>query len=194
MATTATPATAHGGRGARERILAAAGELFYRQGLNATGVEQLAETAHVSKRTLYQHFPSKDDVMVAYLERITPDMLSRSLAQLQDTSVPARDRLVRLFRPDRGSRGCPYLNATAELCDDDHPARLVARARKQEFVDRLTALAAEAGASDAAALGSQLAVLSDGARAQAAALGSDVPFTHAQTVAELLIDRAVSAR
>ena len=59
--------TSRGGRGARQRILDAAAELFYRQGINATGVERLATESSVSKRTLYQHFPSKMAVVEEYL-------------------------------------------------------------------------------------------------------------------------------
>ena len=66
---TARPA-GRGGRGARERILTAATTLFHREGIRATGVEQLIEHAHVSKRTFYQHFSSKNDLVEEYLRRI----------------------------------------------------------------------------------------------------------------------------
>ena len=66
---TARPA-GRGGRGARERILTAATTLFHREGIHATGVERLTEHAHVSKRTFYQHFSSKNDLVEEYLRRI----------------------------------------------------------------------------------------------------------------------------
>jgi AcrR family transcriptional regulator len=66
---TARPA-GRGGRGARERILTAATTLFHREGIHATGVERLTEYAHVSKRTFYQHFSSKNDLVEEYLRRI----------------------------------------------------------------------------------------------------------------------------
>jgi AcrR family transcriptional regulator len=65
--------TRHGGRGARQRILNAASELFYLEGINATGVERVASKASVSKRTLYQHFPSKTTLAEEYLRRLRQD-------------------------------------------------------------------------------------------------------------------------
>lgn len=186
-----TTSTRTGGRGARERILAAAGELFYRQGILATGVEELAESAHVSKRTLYQHFPSKDEVVVAYLDAITLADLGPAMSGLLDSSRPARERLLGVFDADPTHRGCPFLNASAELFDPAHPARRASCRHKQEFVDRLIALAREAGAADPALLGHQLALLSDGARAQGATLDSDEPLRYARTVAEGLLAAAL---
>jgi len=183
--------TTAGGRGARERILTAATELFYRNGIGATGVEQLADTAHVSKRTLYQHFPSKDDVVVAYLDGITFEDLGPAMAGLVDSTRPPRDRLMGIFDPNQGLRGCPFLNATAELSDPDHPARHASCLHKQQFIDRLIALAAQAGASDPDLLGHQLALLSDGARAQGAALNSEEPLHYARTVAQALLAAAL---
>jgi AcrR family transcriptional regulator len=68
--TATAPPAERGGRGARERILAAATTLFHREGIHATGVERLTEQAHVSKRTFYQHFPSKNDLVEEYLRRV----------------------------------------------------------------------------------------------------------------------------
>jgi AcrR family transcriptional regulator len=186
--------TMTGGRGARERILTAAADLFYRQGITATGVEELADTAHVSKRTLYQHFGSKDELAVAYLDGITLESLGPEMARLVDESIPARDRLLGIFEPGSGRRGCPFLNASAELADVTHPARDAACTHKQQFVDVLIGLAGAAGASDPDLLGHQLAVLSDGARAQGAALRSDEPLRYARLAADALISAAVPSR
>jgi AcrR family transcriptional regulator len=183
--TTATART--GGRGARDRILAAASELFRENGINATGVEQLAESAHVSKRTLYQHFASKDEVVAAYLAQIELDDLGPAMRTLARTDLPARERLLGIFEPDGDLRGCPFLNTGAELCDPQHPARLVARDRKQAFVDLLIAVAAEAGVADPDQVGHALALLSDGVRAQSATLNSADPFRYARVLAEQLV-------
>src|ERR1700761_3728474 len=83
-----------GGRGARQRILDTAAELFYRDGINATGVERLAAEASVSKRTLYQHFPSKTDVVEEYLrgmEQLVADTV------IESTGLTPRQRLVGAF-------------------------------------------------------------------------------------------------
>ncbi|WP_203921882.1 TetR/AcrR family transcriptional regulator [Rugosimonospora africana] len=180
-----------GGRGARERILRAATDLFYEQGIGNTGVEQLAEAAHVSKRTLYQHFPSKDELIVGYLRRVTEQRLPALTGVLADTGMTARERLLGVFDVD-AARGCPFVNAAAELADAEHPARRVCSENKQAFIDTLIRLAAEAGARDPDALGHQLAVLYDGATAQGGALHSTQPAYHARAAAAALIDLATA--
>jgi AcrR family transcriptional regulator len=176
-----------------QRILAAAQELFYWHGINATGVEQLAAHAHVSKRTLYQHFAGKDDLVAAYLLRFGEELRSPPSMVLRREDLPARQRLIGVFDPAPGSRGCPYLNASAEIADVDHPARAEAKRGKQAFIAELIRVAAEAGARDPAQLGNQLAILSDGARAQSNALQSDEPMDHARDIAEVLIDTALGS-
>jgi AcrR family transcriptional regulator len=194
MASSTSPSTSSstsgGGRGARDRILDAATTLFYTEGINATGVEHLAEHAHVSKRTLYQHFASKDELIVAYLRRFGEDKPLPPSVALDRTDISARDRLLEVFRPAPDTRGCPFLNTSAELAEPDHPARIVAKLSKQAFIDALARVATEAGARDPQQLGHRLAVLSDGAQAQAATLQSGEPFELARGIAEQLIDAA----
>jgi AcrR family transcriptional regulator len=180
-----------GGRGARERILRAATDLFYEQGINSTGIEALAEAAHVSKRTLYQHFASKDELIVEYLRHVTGQRLPALVSVLADTGMTARDRMLGIFDLD-AVRGCPFVNAAAELADVEHPARQVCGEHKQAFIDALIGLAAEAGARDPESLGHQLAVLYDGASAQSGALHSTEPPRHARAAAAALIDLATA--
>src|ERR1700733_12860050 len=101
-------ATNKGGRGARQRILDAAAELFYREGINATGVERLAAESSVSKRTLYQHFPSKTAVVEEYLRSI--EQLAAHVGIDSNDQTP-RQRLLAVFdvpaAPGAQFRGCP---------------------------------------------------------------------------------------
>ena len=83
-----------GGRGARRRILAAAADLFYREGINATGVERLATESAVSKRTLYQHFPSKTAVVEEYLRSVAESIGDPIEARADD---PPRERMLAQF-------------------------------------------------------------------------------------------------
>jgi AcrR family transcriptional regulator len=175
----------------RERILTAATDLFYRQGILATGVEELAATAHVSKRTLYQQFPSKDAVAVAYLNGITLADLGPAMAGLRDSARPARERLLDIFTLGPMWRGCPFLNASAEFADPSHPARAAAREHKEQFIEILVDLSAEAGAPDPDELGHQLALLFDGARSQGIALDSEVPLRYARPAAAALLAAAL---
>ena len=186
-----TNTTRTGGRGACERILEAASELFYQRGINATGVEALAERAHVSKRTLYQHFASKDEVVIAYVQRVAEQQRDGLSRILTSNDVPARQRLVDIFQPLDSFRGCPYVNASVEIADPEHPARVEAARYKRQFVDELSRVASEAGARDPEKLGHQLAVLSDGARSQSAVLQSDEPLTYARDMAERLLSEAI---
>ena len=110
-------APARGGRGARKRILDAAAELFYREGINATGVDRLAEAASVSKRTLYQHFPSKSAVVEEYLRTLEEHIADPVNPRPRDVERTPRERLLALFerrRPPGRLRGCPFHNAAVE--------------------------------------------------------------------------------
>src|SRR4051812_33014448 len=106
-----------GGRGARPRIMKAAMDLFYREGINATGVERLASAASVSKRTLYQHFPSKVAVVEEYLRTIQQSVGDPIRPDPDADHRTPRARLLSLFStpsPDGQMRGCPFHNAAVE--------------------------------------------------------------------------------
>ena len=182
-----------GGRGARQRILDAAAELFYRDGINATGVERLAAESSVSKRTLYQHFPSKTAVVEEYLRGI--DQRASRLPTGTSDQTP-RQRLLAVFdtpkAPTRTLRGCPFHNAAVEAAGTMPGVHEIVRASKGSFADALTDLAGQAGAADPRRLGNQLAVLSEGAAALATSLDDPTPWAWAKTAAEALIDQALA--
>jgi AcrR family transcriptional regulator len=186
-------ATSKGGRGARQRILDAAAQLFYREGINATGVERLAAESSVSKRTLYQHFPSKTAVVEAYLRGIEDRVASPAASA--DGLTP-RERLLAVFEAPtaRGGplRGCPFHNAAVEAAGSMPGVQEIVRASKRSFVDGLTELANQAGAADPQLLGNELGVLYEGAAALATSLDDRSPWTPARAAAETLIDQAVT--
>jgi len=183
-----------GGRGARERIERAAADLFYRNGIHATGVELIAQRANVSKRTLYQHFGSKTDLVDNYLRGIEARGGSPTEKRLDDTDLPARERLLAIFDLRRSDvvRGCPYHNAVVESAGSLASTDEIVRAHKREFTCRLIAVAREAGAADPHLLGQQLAVLFEGATAMATSLNDTAPVVHARAAAATLIDAALS--
>jgi AcrR family transcriptional regulator len=188
--------SARGGRGARERIERAAAQLFYRNGIHATGVELVAQQANVSKRTLYQHFPSKKDLVENYLHGFDARGGSPSEKRLEDTDLPARERLLAIFELRRSDvvRGCPFHNAAVESAGVLPNADRIVRNHKLEFTRRLIAVAREAGATDPQLLGQQLAVLFEGATAMATSLNDTAPVAHARAAAAALIDAAVADR
>ena len=181
-----------GGRGARQRILNAAAELFYREGINATGVERLAAESSVSKRTLYQHFPSKTAVVEEYLRSIE-DRVPSPLADAGDKTP--RERLLAVFQgPARSGplRGCPFHNAAVEAAGSMPGVQEIVRTSKRSFIDGLTELANQAGAADPQLLGNELSVLYEGAAALATSLDDLSPWAHARAAAETLIDQALA--
>jgi len=185
-----------GGRGARDRIVQAAVGLFRDRGINATGVAELAAAAHVSKRTLYRHFPSKDDIVVAYLRAFERDPGLIAEGALTRTDLTARARLLELFsalaEQDRPFRGCPFAAAAVELADPSHPGHRFAAKHKCRFAEQLSELAREAGVRPAEPVGRRLALLYDGAAAQTAVLDSPEPAAEAFAVAAALLEAAIA--
>jgi AcrR family transcriptional regulator len=168
-AMTASPGADRGGRGARERILQAAGRLFYQKGIHATGIAAITETAHVSTRTFYQHFASKNALIEAYLRRYGADVPMTSELQLRRTDLTPRERLLAIFHPFEAARGvvrgCPFHNAAVESAGEMPRVTHLVEQHKRAFRDLLIATAAEAGAADPTSLGRQLAVIYEGAAA-----------------------------
>ena len=148
----------------KDRILETADRLFYLQGIRAVGVDTIAAEIGISKRTLYNHFPSKDALISAYLARrfVAPRPSDKSpLDQILGTF----DSLERRFSA-KDFRGCPFVNAVAELGSEDQSVRRIAVAFKESrrlwFRDHLVQL----GVPDAEGLATQLALLVDGSIAQ----------------------------
>ena len=155
------------GRGARERILSASKQLFRDQGINSTGIDQLCAVAEVSKHTLYQHFPGKDELIAEHLRRFDPDILPEVFDR---ADLTPRERLLAAF--DIHPPLCPFIAAAVEIHDPGHPARLYARDYKKALAARLTETAREAGATNPEQLGEQLALLLDGAAARSRVLNT----------------------
>jgi len=148
----------------KARILETADRLFYLQGIRAVGVDTVAAEVGISKRTLYNHFPSKDALIAAYLQRrfkMPPLSDKAPAAQILGTF----DSLERRFG-SAGFRGCPFVNAVAELGAEDRTVRKIAVAFKESrrvwFRDLLTQLDVD----DPDGIATQLALLVDGSIAQ----------------------------
>lgn len=179
----------------RERILATASDLFYREGVRAVGVDLVVARAGVAKTSLYRHFPSKDHLIQAFLEREDRDFWRKwdevAAAHEGNPAAELEAHLAwignRVARP--GYRGCPQINVAAEFPSPDHPARAVAIAHKAELRRRLTALVA--GMSpNADELGGQLALIINGAFASGPFFDGDDPATTLSAIAGALIGTA----
>ena len=145
----------------KQRILETADRLFYLHGIRAIGVDTVAAEIGISKRTLYNHFPSKDDLIRAYLGRRSVAMPASDKSPI-DQILGTFDALERRFGA-RDFRGCPFVNAVAELGAEDHAVRQIATAFKDGRRARFRELLQQLGASDADRLATQLQLLVDGA-------------------------------
>jgi AcrR family transcriptional regulator len=148
----------------KERILETADRLFYLQGLRAIGVDTIAAEIGISKRTLYNHFPSKDALISAYLERrfVQP---RRSDKPPAEQILATFDSLERRFSA-RDFRGCPFVNAVAELGPEDRDVRSIAIAFKESRRVWFRDLLMQLDVADAEGLATQLVLLVDGSIAQ----------------------------
>ncbi|SEH46009.1 DNA-binding transcriptional regulator, AcrR family [Mycolicibacterium rutilum] len=191
LTTVTTETPARGGRGARERLAATAAKLFYRNGINATGVEMVIQQAKVSKRTLYQHFSSKTELVENYLRMFDAEGTPME-RPLDRTDLAPRERLLAIFDapPVEQFRGCPFHNAAVESAGAWPTVDELVRTHKRRFAERLVAVAGEAGAADPYALGNQLLVLFEGATALATSLNDTAALLHARAAAAKLIDEA----
>ena len=189
----APPTKGRGGRGARQRILNSAVDLFYREGINATGVERLASEASVSKRTLYQHFPSKTAVVEEYLRFIQQAVDDPIRPGPDAADRTPRDRILALFvtpSPGGQMRGCPFHNAAVEAAEIMPEVHDIVQEHKRNYIKGLIKLARQAGAANPTLLGNQLGLLYEGAAALSTSLDDPAPWTHARKAVQTLLDQA----
>ncbi|NCT92458.1 TetR/AcrR family transcriptional regulator [Cellulomonas sp. APG4] len=152
---------------AARRILAAAGPRFYAEGIRAVSADVVMADAHVTKATFYRHFPTKDDLVVAYLTTVAAAERA-AVAAWREHLAPAEvlttyaDQLTAQACGD-GFRGCPFLNAVAEYPDPHHPVRRVADEHRTWLRTTAAELLAALGVPDADQAAVQLVMLRDGA-------------------------------
>src|SRR6267143_4260992 len=162
----------------RERILAAARELFYRRGIHAVGVDAIAEAAGTNKMTLYRHFASKDMLVAACLSELTREFdVAWDAIAVAHAGDPEGQLLAWLrhsgdFKEYEAERGCALANAAIELPDKDHPARRVIREHKTALHERLIRLCRDARLADPERLADQIFLIWEGARVTAQSVGA----------------------
>ena len=178
----------------RDRILDAAFRLFYARGIRAVGVDLIIAESDVAKATFYRYFPAKDDLVVAYLDRVD-GVWSGQLHDAAEAAGPdPADELVGLFdalgtacRRD-GYRGCAFLNAAAEAVPGS-PVHDRTVAHKAAVLDWVTGLAADAGAPDPRGLARSLTLLLDGGLASGALDADPEAAVRAAQSARVLVER-----
>jgi AcrR family transcriptional regulator len=184
----------------RERILETAAALFYQEGVRAVGVDLVVERSGVAKTSLYRHFATKDDLVVAFLEREDAEYWegweSVSVLEKEKGSDDAEAELKAHLRGIAEHiaapryRGCPFLNVATEFPAPAHPARAVAMRNKTELLHRLGVLAKKMGVRKPDELAAQLVLLIDGAYMNGPLLGKKGPVNSLVAAGNALMQSA----
>jgi AcrR family transcriptional regulator len=180
----------------KDKVFKTAARMFYQQGYRATGVDTLAAESGTGKMTLYRHYPTKDDLIVAYLKDSNALFWS-NFEQITKDAPAAREKLLSFFEglqeyvQSPACYGCPFLNVATEYPETDHPGHHVAIEHKQSVRTRFRQLAQEAGAKKPDVLADQLFLLMDGAYMAARMFGAQNPAAHLAEAAQILIDSAL---
>jgi len=170
---------------AQARLLDAADELFYREGVRNVGIDSLVALAGVNKMSLYRQFESKDALLLAYLERQDQcfwDKFETSIAKHPDApqlQLPQffNDWAQRASAPDY--RGCPFVNVAAEFADPEHPARRFVLGNKTRLLARITEIVTAIGVADPMTLAYGIALMIEGCYTASQTYGPGHPMLHA---------------
>lgn len=171
-----------------QRILETADRLFYRDGIRAVGVDTVAAEIGISKRTLYNHYQSKDDLVAAYLQR--------RIAPPEMTDAPPQEQILQFFDrlecsfAGKDFRGCPFVNAVVELAEESHEANTLAIAFKEGRRKWFRQLLDKLGVENGDLLATQLALLADGAIAAALVRRDPKVAQAAKAAAQVLLSAA----
>ncbi|NUT53524.1 MAG: TetR/AcrR family transcriptional regulator [Saccharothrix sp.] len=182
----------------RSHVLQVAGDLFYRRGIRATGVDLVAAEAGVAPTTLYRLFSSKDDLVGAYVERADLDFRGRFTAAVESAGPDPRDRIMAIFDvaydevTSQAFRGCKFLMSLAEFPEPDLPAHRNALAAKSWTRARIGELTEQLGVERPAELADQLMLVFEGLHASGQSFGPDGPAKRARHLTEAILDAAAS--
>lgn len=187
----------------REHILSVAADLFYWEGIRATGVDTVAARAEVAPITLYRLFASKDELVAAYVERCSEAYRERLSAASAPEVGGARERILAVFDAfteealSESCRGCPFLMVLAEFPDRRHPAHKAAVAHKtwvrRLFNKLVNELAKERPLNDPDGVADQLALVADGIYGSVQSLGASGPAQHGRACAEIVLEAATTS-
>src|SRR5690349_14611372 len=164
---------------ARQRLLTTATQIFYADGIHSVGVDRIIAEAKVTRATFYRHFPSKDDLVVTYLQEVH-QMDRAAITAAIAAHTTAADSLLAIAdsiaagikRP--GFRGCAFLNAAAEFPDVNHPVHQQIIAHRQWFLDTLTTLMAQVAEDSSDDAARHFVLLRDGAMAAGCLFNPDL--------------------
>lgn len=181
----------------RDQLIDTALELFSREGFHATGIDRILSESGVAKMTLYNHFKSKDELILAALRRRDETFRNWFMRTVEASADTPRGRLLATFdvleqwMRQEGFCGCTFINATAEFGERGEAIRGSCAEHKRLVLDYLEKLAAAAGAADPKELAFDLNLLAEGAIVTAQIMRTNDAARRAKRAAEILIDAAV---
>ncbi len=180
----------------RDQIVSQALSLFYQEGFNATGVDRVSSEAGVSKKTLYNHFKSKDELVMAVLRKRDELLRNKMMRDTERLGAKAKDRLLSIFDVhdawfnEKDFCGCMFINAAAEFAELQDPIHMISTEHKRLVRGYLAELAQEAGANDPTLLAAKLHLLLEGAIVEAHVSANKNAAKLAKTMAAVLIEQA----
>jgi AcrR family transcriptional regulator len=181
----------------REQIIDVALQLFYTDGFNATGVEKIRETANVSKKTLYNHFKSKDELILTVLRRRDEQFRNNFMRSVERLGETPRERLIAIFDVadewinSSGFCGCMFINASAEFSGLDDPRHILCAEHMRLMHEYIKSLAVDAGAKNAGELAEQLNLLMSGAIVRGHVCGDKIAAQQAKKIGLMVIDQTL---
>lgn len=181
----------------REKILATAEQLIYRNGIHATGMDLLVKTSGVARKSIYRYFATKDEVAAAALNARDVRWMHWFRTESDKADTP-QARILKMFTvlkawfESEGFHGCAFINTAGEVGDANDPIRLIAKLHKQKLLDYVLELTEQLDIEQPSALAKQLLILMEGAITTARVMGDYSAADSARDVAQLLLKQACS--
>lgn len=182
----------------RDELIGKALKTFYTNGFHATGMERLVAETGISKTSIYKHFRSKEELILAALQLRDTQFRDWLFRRMEALGPTPREQLLAMFEAlgewcrDPGFRGCFFVKAACEFQEPDHPIHVQAAAHKAILLEHLSKLARAAGAGDPNDLARQLLILKEGAIVSAHVEGCREATAQARAAAAILLDRALA--
>jgi len=180
----------------RDELVRKALSIFYRDGFHATGMDTLAAETGVSKTSMYKHFRTKEELILAVLRLRDEQFCNRIFRRMEELADTPRAQLLALFDAlaewfaEPGFQGCMFVKASAEYQKPDHPIHVQSAEHKRLFFQTVREIAREAGARDPDGLARQLLLLKEGAIVTAHLGHTDAPSDDANEAARVLLEQA----
>jgi len=184
----------------RDILVRGAMNVLYREGFNATGMDKLAKETGVSKMTMYKHFRSKEDLILAALRLRDDEFLSGFTRHVDEGAKTPKGRLLGVFDAltdwidGRDFYSCMFIKATSEYQSPDHPIHIASAEHKRKVLAYIKSLAKAAGAKNPKLLARQLFMLTEGETVTAFILGKSGVAADAKAAATVLINQAIPAK